>query len=122
MTAPTNTTAPLGRLAGQTGDRVELARYTITAGTRVLLGQRVNGNVRVSDHPADGRGRAVLIERGLEQDGNAALWALVNDYLQQATLYDQVPMLASPVDRYLQHLGVEEMQYDSAPRVGREQS
>ena len=110
MTALTNTTTTLARPAGRTGDRVELARYTITAGTRVLLGQRVNGSVRVSDHPADGRGRAVLVERGLEQDGNAALWALVDDYLQQATLYDQVPMLASPVDRYLQHLGQEEIQ------------
>jgi hypothetical protein len=86
------------------GERVELARYTITTGTRVLLGQRVAGSVRVSDHPADGRGRAVLVERGLEQDGNAALVALINDYVQQATLHDQVPMLASPVDRYLHHL------------------
>jgi hypothetical protein len=104
MTALTNTTTTLAPPAGRTGDRVELARYTITGAARVLLGQRVNGSVRVSDHPADGRGRAVLVERGLEQDGNAALWALVDDYLQQATLYDQVPMLASPVDRYLHHL------------------
>lgn len=58
----------------------------------------------MSDHPADGRGRAVLVERGLEQDGNAALQALVNDYVLQATLHDQVPMLASPLDRYLHHL------------------
>lgn len=86
------------------GERVELARYTITTGTRVLVGQRVDGTVRVSDHPADGRGRAVLVERGLEQDGNAALLALINDYVHQATLHDQVPMLASPVDHYLHHL------------------
>ena len=104
MTALSNTTTTQRRPAGRTGDRVELARYTITAGTRILLGQRVNGTVRVSDHPADGRGRVVLVERGLEQDGNAALWALVNDYVQQATLHDQVPMLASPLDRYLHHL------------------
>ena len=58
----------------------------------------------MSDHPADGRGRAVLVERGLEQDGNAALVSLVNDYVQQATLHDQVPMLARPVDRYLHHV------------------
>ena len=104
MTALTNTPTTQRGPAGRTGDRVELARYTIAAGTRVLLGQRVNGKVRVSDHPADGRGRAVLVERGLEQDGNAALRALVNDYVQQATLHDQVPMLASPLDRYLHHL------------------
>ena len=29
--------------------------------------------VRVTDNPASGRGRAYLIERELEQDGNAAL-------------------------------------------------
>lgn len=104
MTALTNSTTTHRRPAGRTGDRVELARYAITAGTRVLLGQRVNGTVRVSDHPADGRGRAVLVERGLEQDGNAALRALVTDYVQQANLHDQVPMLASPLDRYLRHL------------------
>ena len=62
--------------------------------------------MRVSDHPADSRGRAYLVERGLEQDGNAALVSLVNDYVQQATLHDQVPMLASPVDRYLHHVEI----------------
>jgi hypothetical protein len=102
MTTPTVTeTRPNGN---SVGPRTELARYTITAGTRVLVGQRVNGSVRISDHPADGRGRAVLVERGLEQDGNAALGALVNDYMEQAAVHDQVPMLASPVDRYLRHL------------------
>lgn len=40
MTVLTNTTTP-SRPAGRTGDRVELARYTITSGSRVLLGQRV---------------------------------------------------------------------------------
>ena len=105
MTTPTVIeTRRNGNPVVSVGERVELARYTITAGTRVLLGQRVNGTVRISDHPAEGRSRAVLVERGLEQDGNAALWALVNDYLQQATIHDQVPMLASPLDRFLHHL------------------
>jgi hypothetical protein len=104
MTTPTVT--EIRRNGNPIGERVELARYTITAGTRVLVGQRVDGTVRVSDHPADSRGRAVLVERGLEQDGNAALVSLVNDYVQQATLHDQVPMLASPVDRYLHHVEI----------------
>jgi hypothetical protein len=108
MTTPTVTENR--RNSTSVGERVELARYTITCGTRVLVGQRVNGTVRVSDHPADGRGRAVLVERGLEQDGNAALISLINDYVHQATLHDQVPMLASPVDRYLHHLDQEESQ------------
>ena len=46
----------------------------------------------------------MLVERGLEQDGNAALVSLINDYIEQATLHDQVPMLAGPVDRYLRYL------------------
>jgi hypothetical protein len=38
-------------------------------------------SVRVTDVPAHGRGRAYLVERGLEHDGHAALKALVADYL-----------------------------------------
>jgi|SRR5450755_763354 len=37
--------------------------------------------VRVSDIPASPGGRAYLIERGLEQDGNSALNALIADYV-----------------------------------------
>jgi hypothetical protein len=96
---------PDGGEATTVGKRAELARYSLPGGIeRVLYGQRVDGVVRVTDHPATGRGRAVLVERGLEQDGNAALRALVNDYVQQATLHDQVPMLATPTDRYLRYL------------------
>lgn len=62
------------------GERVELARYTTTgAGERVVIGQRVNGVVRLVDVPATGRGRTYLIERELERDGYAALQALLTD-------------------------------------------
>ena len=77
------------------GERVELARYTVAAGERVLYGQRIDRVVRVTDCPARGRGRAYLVERELEQDGNAALQALVADYLEQASLHRQVPMCRS---------------------------
>src|SRR5580700_7842657 len=70
MTTPTVT--ELVRNGNHVGKRVELARYTIPAGERVLHGQRVNGVVRVTDNPASGRARAYLVERELEQDGNAA--------------------------------------------------
>ena len=86
------------------GARVELGRYTIPAGERVVYGQRVNGIVRVSDRPGGGTGRSFLVERGLEEDGNAALNALVADYLGQAIAHQQVPMLRCILDRYLQHL------------------
>ena len=61
------------------GERVELARYNVTSGGRILYGQRIEGVVRVTDRPAAGRGRSYLIERGLERDGYSALKALVAD-------------------------------------------
>jgi hypothetical protein len=96
MTA--TTPAPL------TGVRVELARYTVPAGERVLYGQRVDGVVRITDNPARGRGRAYLVERGLEQDGNLALKALIADYLAQTLRLREIPMASSQMERYLQHL------------------
>ena len=78
--------------APQVGERVELARYQISCGERILYGQRIDGVVRVTDVPANGHGRAYLVERELEQDGNAALNALVADYVQQARRLDAIPM------------------------------
>jgi hypothetical protein len=57
--------------------------------------------VRVTDNPAACRGRAYLIERELEQDGNAALQALVVDYIDQAQRHGRLPM-EIPIDRYLE--------------------
>src|SRR5205823_12509563 len=53
------------RANGATNERVELARYTISAGERVVYGQRVLGVVRLVDVPADGHGRRYVIERDL---------------------------------------------------------
>ena len=53
----------------------------MSGGERILYGQRVDGVVRVTDVPAEGRGRAYLVERELTQDGHAALLALVADYI-----------------------------------------
>lgn len=75
------------------GTRVELGRYTLPAGERILYGQRVNGIVSVTDRPAGGTGRSFLVERGLEADGNAALQALIADYLSEAVAHAQIPML-----------------------------
>jgi hypothetical protein len=77
---------------------VELARYSVAAGDRVLYGQRVLGVVRVTDVPREPGGRAYLVERGLEEEGpnaNAALRALITDYLRQASVLDAVPMAGS---------------------------
>jgi hypothetical protein len=75
------------------GDRIGLGRYTISAGERVIYGQRVLGIVRVVDVPAGGCGRRYIIERGLTS--MAELEAVVADYLQQAAVWDAVP--AEPV-------------------------
>jgi hypothetical protein len=79
------------------GERVELARYNVSAGERVLYGQRIDGVVRVTDRPSDGRGRSYLIERGLEHDGYAALKALVADYTREAVRLGEIPMATSIV-------------------------
>ena len=73
----------------QTNERVELARYTITAGERVIYGQRIRGVVRLVDVPAQGRGRRYLIER--ELTSMAELEAIVADYLDQAAHWDAIP-------------------------------
>jgi hypothetical protein len=83
----TTTTTPRTKRA--TNERVELARYTVAAGERVIYGQRVLGVVRLVDHPARGRGRRYVIER--ELTSMAELEALVADYLQQAAAWDAIP-------------------------------
>jgi hypothetical protein len=87
--------ATSGRTCGHTGARVELARYSVAAGDRVPYGQRVDGVVRVTDVPLTAGGRAYLVERGREEEGpnaNAALRALIADYLHQASVLDAVSM------------------------------
>jgi hypothetical protein len=72
-----------------TNERVELARYTVSAGQRVIHGQRVRGVVRLVDRPAGGRGRRYIVERELLV--MAELEAIVADYLQQASIWDAIP-------------------------------
>lgn len=82
------------------GERVELARYTISAGERIVFGQRVDGVVRVTDRPAGG-GRAFLVERGLTT--RAELDALVDDYVAQSERRGE-PAVLVPTDRALAEL------------------
>lgn len=75
-----------------TGQRVALATYTTADSDeqRVLIGQRVDGIVRVTDEPARGDGRRYLVEPQLES--KAALDALVEDYLAKAKRIGYAPM------------------------------
>jgi hypothetical protein len=88
MTAPTTSVRKRG-----TNERVELARYTIGGGERVISGQRVRGVVRLVDAPARGRGRRYVIER--ELTAMAELEAIVADYLKQATIWNTIPALGA---------------------------
>lgn len=83
--------APARRRRGLVvGKRTELARYTVADGERILYGQRIDGIVRVTDRPAGTRGRAYVVERGLETKGE--LDALILDYLEQAAKLDSRPV------------------------------
>ena len=93
MTSPSTDRAPRGEA---TNPPVEFARYTITAGERVILAQRVCGAVRLVDVPAAGRGRRYLIER--ELTSMAELEAIVADYLEQAHRWEVVPAGRNPID------------------------
>jgi hypothetical protein len=73
----------------RSGERVELGRYRLSSGERVIYGQRLLGVVRLVDHPADGHGRRYVIERELTV--MAELEAIVADYLRQAAIWDQIP-------------------------------
>jgi len=90
VTTPTVTET---RRADQTNERVELARYSISTGERVIYGQRVCGVVRLVDAPVDDRGRRYLIERGLTV--MAELEAIVADYLEQAATWNVIPAAGS---------------------------
>ena len=53
-----NTPVPDGTAPEQTNQRVELARYTISAGERAIYGQRILGVVRLVDLPPRAAGAA----------------------------------------------------------------
>jgi hypothetical protein len=86
------------------GERVELARYRLTTGERVLYGQRVDGAVAVADVPAGEHGRVYLVERHVESKG--ALDGLVAAYVADsqrrgtpAALCPSVESLADSLER-----------------------
>ncbi len=73
-----------------TGRPKRLATYTADVGERMLVGQRTEGVVRISDLPADGQGRSYLVEP--EIGSTAEIEALVADYLAKAEQLGWVPM------------------------------
>jgi hypothetical protein len=86
----TSASPPRPSTTPRTNPPRQLARYRVSAGERIVVGQRVLGVVRLTDIPADGHGRRYLIERDLT--AMAELEAIVADYLAQARRWDAVPV------------------------------
>ena len=73
-----------------TGRPQRLATYTADVGERMLVGQRVDGVVRISDVSADGQGRSYLVEP--EVGSMTEIEAIVADYTAKAKKLGWVPM------------------------------
>jgi len=73
----------------QTGKPTLLATYQCDEGERQLIGQRVDGIVRITDRPTRG-GRSYLVEEGITT--MAELQAVLEDYLTKAERLGYAPM------------------------------
>ena len=82
-------------------ESLELARYKVSAGERVLHAVSCGASVRITDRPRAGDGRSYLVERDATSDQDGELRALVADYLEQARRLDDVPMASSAVRQLL---------------------
>jgi hypothetical protein len=79
------------------GKPVELGRYEIPSGERVLVGRRIDGVVHVFDCPPAGRGRRYFVEAGFHS--LAELAVLLADYRRQAARLGACPMCRGAIDR-----------------------
>jgi hypothetical protein len=73
-----------------TGEPKVLATYECDEGTRQLVGQRIDGQVALSDIPAGDEGKVYLVERHLPS--KRELDGLVADYLALATRLGRPPL------------------------------
>ena len=73
-----------------TGQAKVLATYECDEGQRQLVGQRVDGIVRITDRRLGGHGRSYLVEEGLTK--MPELQAIVDDYLAKAKRLGYAPM------------------------------
>lgn len=88
--------APPSRPAAPKGG-VELARYMLADAQRALRLERTPNATRITDGPCSGDGRSYVVEAELADDGQAALDALVVDYLEQASSLGEVPMASAAI-------------------------
>ena len=95
--------APTATLENCVGEAHALALYETEEGRRVLVGQRIDGVVRITDRPLDRSGRRVdpngrpyLVEPQVST--MAELDALVADYSAYAERHGDCPMRASVIN------------------------
>jgi hypothetical protein len=75
---------------------VELARYRISVGERVLSGWSRGRGVEVVDRPAMGRARGYVVDRGFRCPQQ--LRAFIGDYVAQAKRLDACPMGSEAIE------------------------
>lgn len=81
----------------KTGQPVEVGRYETSAGERVIVGRRIDGEVHVFDCPRQGRGRRYFVEGGFESQAELAV--LIADYQRQAKRLGTCPMSREAIER-----------------------
>ena len=91
-----------GRLRRTRVQRLELGRYAVDDGERVVYALSANGVLDLIDLPAGGRGRRYLIERGLDLRSARHAERAGGDYLSQAEMLRAVPMAGSALRRVKQ--------------------
>jgi hypothetical protein len=77
------------------GQAIELGRYRTRDDERRLLGQRVEGRVRVTDVSSLPTARRYVVENDLSDP--AELATVIADYLEQAAAYRDCPMRRLPI-------------------------
>lgn len=85
-------------------EKIELARYTAGGAERVIYRQQVNGYARLTDKPADEKGRSYLIDSELGPDDEDLIVGILRDYLEQAQQLDAIPMATGAARRELNRM------------------
>jgi hypothetical protein len=80
------------------GEPLELGRYETSAGEkRALYGIRIDGEPRIIDAAAEGRGRIYTVEEDLcEKGGAGEVNGLVANYIAEAEQLGRIPMAKTP--------------------------
>lgn len=84
----------------QSARPIEIGRYALPAGERLLVGHHVDGAFHVFDWPVAGQGRRYSVGSGFEC--KAELAALLVDYRRQAKRLGAPPASGEAIERALE--------------------